>query len=226
MDVELEAIEGDAFAPVATNAAALDAAAVLLVAVEPNDAAALVACLFRSRLIQPQHRLCSFWCSFSWPPVAALDLPALAAAWINTHSKATGVSAEAVNIIRVAPGQLVLDQPLLINGRAIVAAGRSDVLVNNINTLSEETGVRAYLDTEGYLHLTNVRGQEGQRIVLGNGSPGSNALGLSDGSYNGTLRFSNATSSPRWPSAGSSAGSPRWRVSIASPWKTGWSRRR
>ena len=80
MDVELEAIEGDAFAPVAANAAALDAAAVLLVAVEPNDAAALVACLFRSRLIQPQHRLCSFLCSFSWPPVAALDLPALAAA--------------------------------------------------------------------------------------------------------------------------------------------------
>lgn len=125
-------------------------------------------------------------------PGNANNLPALAAAWINTHSKATGVSAEAVNIIRVAPGQLVLDQPLLINGRAIVAAGRSDVLVNNINTLSEETGVRAYLDTEGYLHLTNVRGQEGQRIVLGNGGPGSNALGLSDGSYNGTLRFSSA----------------------------------
>ncbi len=125
-------------------------------------------------------------------PGDAPNLPALAAAWINTHSAATGVSAEAVNLIRVAPGQLFLDQPLRINGSDILAAGRSDVLVNNINARSADTGVRAYLDTEGYLHLANVQGQEGQRMVLGNGSPGSNALGIPDGTYHGTLRFSSA----------------------------------
>lgn len=125
-------------------------------------------------------------------PANANNLPALVAEWINTHSGPTGVSAEAVNLIRVAPGQLALEQPLRINGSDILAASRSDVLVNNINARTADTGVRAYLDTEGYLHLTNVKGQEGQRIVLGNGSPGTSALGVPDGTYNGMVRFSAA----------------------------------
>jgi flagellar hook-associated protein FlgK len=125
-------------------------------------------------------------------PANSDNLPALVGAWINTHTGATGVSAEAVNLIRVAPGQLAFEEPLRINGSDILAAGRSDVLVNNINARTADTGVRAYLDTEGYLHLTNVKGQEGQRIVLGNGSPGTNTLGVPDGTYNGSLRFSTA----------------------------------
>ena len=123
-------------------------------------------------------------------PADASNMPALVAAWLNGQSADTGVRASAVNLIRVAPSQLALDQPLLINGVSILTAARGDLLANNINTKTAQTGVRAFMDTEGYLHLTNIDGEEGKSITLGTaGVPGSNALGLPDGTYNGTVKL-------------------------------------
>lgn len=134
-------------------------------------------------------------------PSNAENAPDLVAEWLNGVSGETGVIATASNVIRVPPSQLVQpsqlpeDQPFLkINGQEISAAVRTDTLALNINVWSSETGVRAFVDTEGYLHLTNVSGQEGKRITLGDvGVVGTNGLGMPDGDYNGTLSLQAVT---------------------------------
>jgi len=119
-------------------------------------------------------------------PQDAANMPAVVAAWLNAKSGQTGVIATADNVIRVASSQLMLDRPLVINGTTIAAASRADTLALNIN--AADTGVRAFVDTEGYLHLTNKPGEEGKQIKLGDPpKAGTNALGMPDGYYNGTL---------------------------------------
>ena len=125
-------------------------------------------------------------------PENAANMPALVAAWLNAKSGQTGVVATADNVIRVAPSQLMLDQPLIINGTTIATASRADTLALNINAAN--TGVRAFVDTAGYLHLTNIPGEEGKRIKLGDPpKAGTNALGMPDGYYNGTLSLQAVT---------------------------------
>lgn len=117
-------------------------------------------------------------------PADSRDLAQHIAAWINAGN--TGVSATAVNLIRVPPDQLDLSRDLTINGTAIARAVKPAELVANINAASGTTGVRAWLDPEGYVQLENVEGQAGRSITL---APGPNALGLPAGELRGSVLF-------------------------------------
>ncbi len=111
------------------------------------------------------------------------------ATWINTVKATTGITASASNEIRVTDSQLKLNQPLFINGKAIITpypATKSDLItaINNANTGLEPTGVTASLSADSELVLTSVNGKDITIAGVGN------ALGLTAGTFTGSVSLS------------------------------------
>ena len=99
------------------------------------------------------------------------------AAWIN-----------AANLHFSNESQLQLNQPLTINGTVIPLpaggfASKAD-LASRIDALKATTGVKASIDDDGVLILSNVSGKEGRDIEISSiGASISNALGIHNGTY-------------------------------------------
>ncbi len=112
----------------------------------------------------------------------------------NTDGRLSGVSASAVNEVRVPATQLRLDLSVRLNGVAVVpgAAGFGTVqgLVNAINAKSADSQVQASLSPEGELVLRNTAGQEGRDITVGALlADGSNALNVAPATFVGRLEL-------------------------------------
>jgi flagellar hook-associated protein FlgK len=114
------------------------------------------------------------------------------AAWLNSASADTGVTAVASNIITVAEEDIDLLQQVRINN-VLIGGGAFpasiDALSTAINAESASTNVSAYVSRDGGLILANTAGHEGESITLGNpdGSSSTNALGQSNQTYAGIL---------------------------------------
>jgi flagellar hook-associated protein FlgK len=114
------------------------------------------------------------------------------AAWLNSASGDTGVTAVASNIITVAEEDIDLLQQVRINN-VLIGGGafpaNIDALSAAINAESASTNVSAYVSRDGGLILANSTGHEGESITLGNpdGSSATNALGQSNQTYAGIL---------------------------------------
>ena len=114
------------------------------------------------------------------------------AAWLNSASGDTGVTAVASNIITVAEEDIDLLQQVRINN-VLIGGGAFpasiDALSAAINAESASTNVSAYVSRDGGLILANSTGHEGESITLGNpdGSSATNALGQSNQTYAGIL---------------------------------------
>lgn len=122
-----------------------------------------------------------------------LDVPEGAAAleasdvarWFNEQA-VPGVSARAVNLLRLAPGQLDPSLPLVMNGVSIELAGASgaSAQVSAINARSAESGVGARLNLDGSIDIEAI---DGGNIDL---EPEANALGIrGDRVLAGSLRL-------------------------------------
>jgi len=81
---------------------------------------------------------------------------------------------------------------LSINGTSITYAANAKMneMIQAINAVSGQTGVRAEWNTDNALALTNTAGNEGENIVIG-GDP-ITALGIVPGTYSGTYEISAA----------------------------------
>ena len=114
------------------------------------------------------------------------------AAWLNSASADTGVTAVASNIITVAEEDIDLLQQVRINN-VLIGGGAFPASIDDlsaaINAESASTNVSAYVSRDGGLILANTVGHEGESITLGNpdGSSATNALGQSNQTYAGIL---------------------------------------
>mgnify|MGYP001234162204 FL=1 len=95
------------------------------------------------------------------------------------------------NVVATAQTRLLSDEidatkSLTINGVTIghSATAKLNEIIQSINAVSGQTGVRAEWNTESGLALTNTIGNEGANIVVG-GDPVT-ALGIVPGTYSGT----------------------------------------
>lgn len=116
------------------------------------------------------------------------------AAWLNTASAQTGVTASASNAIAVAEGQLRLrTASLVINGSRIDLTGVSNQagLANAINQTSPRT-FAALVSARGELTITNALGHEGEDITIGSLVGADNALGVASGTYRGQVSLTQA----------------------------------
>jgi len=112
-----------------------------------------------------------------------LNHPADIAAWINDNSS---VKAEAINNVRVESKGIKFTETLTLNGVAIDQAIDLEDMVNNINAKTTMSGVRAYLNNQKNLILTNDFGREGSSIEVS-----GLALGIAQSTYTGQVFFSN-----------------------------------
>ncbi len=99
----------------------------------------------------------------------------------------TNVSATARNTLM--SGEFDPSKSLTINGVTVTHAvnAKMNEMIQAINAVSGQTGVRAEWRTEGALALTNTAGNEGDNIVIGvSGTDTISALGLVAGTYGGT----------------------------------------
>lgn len=87
---------------------------------------------------------------------------------------------------KVFSGEIDATKSLTINGVAIGHAtnAKMNEMIQAINAVSGQTGVRAEWNTDNALALTNTSGNEGNNIVIG-GDP-ITALGIVPGTYSGT----------------------------------------
>ena len=119
--------------------------------------------------------------------LSALDV----ASWLNLQSDATGVSAEATNLIKVDPTNLALGSSLVLNGVSVVGAEsalNATALVELINDVSTDTHIDAYIDAEGQINLLNRPGHQGEAFILSSMDvDDENTLGLSSKKYSGQL---------------------------------------
>ncbi len=129
--------------------------------------------------------------------LGALDAPAdgttlqagAVADWINTLSTQTGVTATAVNEIRLDASQLKYGMPLVINGTTIdtSAATSAAGLVNAINA-SSDGSFSAKTTSNGDFVLTNADGSDITLSATSSAvSNSTNALGLNSGTYRGQV---------------------------------------
>ena len=117
------------------------------------------------------------------------------ASWLNAQSEATGVSASAENAFRIAADSLQYQSSLALNGVTVFSglnegeAGAPTQLVTAINARTGDTGVEAWLDTEGYLNLRNSPGALGENILVGSaqGVAGLNSFGWEETLVTGRL---------------------------------------
>ena len=99
----------------------------------------------------------------------------------------TNVTASAQNTLM--SGEFDPSKSLLINGVTVsyAANAKMNEMIQAINAVSGQTGVRADWRTESALALTNTAGNEGDNIVIGvSGADTTSALGLVAGTYSGT----------------------------------------
>ncbi|MFL2502382.1 MAG: flagellar hook-associated protein FlgK [Luminiphilus sp.] len=99
----------------------------------------------------------------------------------------TNVTATAQNTLM--SGEFDPSKSLTINGVTVNHAvnAKMNEMIQAINAVSGQTGVRAEWRTEGALALTNTAGNEGDNIVIGvSGTDTTSALGLVAGTYGGT----------------------------------------
>ena len=114
--------------------------------------------------------------------------------WVNSVTSTSKVTAVAeTRITSTSEGVNLVDQ-LNINGTLIgdgVVPASIDALVGQINAKSATTKVTASVGNDGGIELTNVAGYEGNNIILSNpnASATSNALGLANKTYTGTVTF-------------------------------------
>jgi flagellar hook-associated protein FlgK len=90
----------------------------------------------------------------------------------------------------VFSGVIDATKSLTINGTAVTYAANAKIneMIQAINAVSGQTGVRAEWNTDNALALTNTAGNEGNNIVIG-GDP-ITALGIVPGTYSGTYTIS------------------------------------
>jgi flagellar hook-associated protein FlgK len=93
---------------------------------------------------------------------------------------------------KVFSGVIDATKSLTINGTAIAHAANAKMneMIQAINAVSGQTGVRAEWNTANALALTNTSGNEGDNIVIG-GDP-ITSLGIVPGTYSGTYKISAA----------------------------------
>ena len=93
---------------------------------------------------------------------------------------------------KVFSGVIDPTKSLSINGTSITYAANAKMneMIQAINVVSGQTGVRAEWNTDNALALTNTAGNEGENIVIG-GDP-ITALGIVPGTYSGTYEISAA----------------------------------
>ena len=93
---------------------------------------------------------------------------------------------------KVFSGVIDPTKSLTINGTAIAHAANAKMneMIQAINAVSGQTGVRAEWNTDNALALTNTSGNEGDNIVIG-GDP-ITSLGIVPGTYSGTYKISAA----------------------------------
>ncbi|MCH1610317.1 MAG: flagellar hook-associated protein FlgK [Luminiphilus sp.] len=99
----------------------------------------------------------------------------------------SNVSATAQNTLM--SGEFDPSKSLTINGVTVNHAVNAKVneMIQAVNAVSGQTGVRAEWRTESALALTNTAGNEGDNIVIGvSGTDTTSALGLVAGTYGGT----------------------------------------
>jgi flagellar hook-associated protein FlgK len=113
----------------------------------------------------------------------SLNHPADIATWINKNST---VKAEATNKVRVESNGIKFTETLTLNGVAIDQAIDLEDMVNNINAKTPLSGVRAYLNNQKNLILSNDFGREGSSIEVS-----GLALGIAQSIYTGQVIFSN-----------------------------------
>ena len=117
--------------------------------------------------------------------------------WVNSVASTSKVTATAETRIKsTAEGINLIDQ-IRINGTLIgdgVVPASVDALVGQINAKASTTKVTASVGNDGGIELTNVAGYEGNNITLSNpnASASSNALGLANKTYTGTVTFDSA----------------------------------
>ena len=125
--------------------------------------------------------------------LSALDV----AAWLNQQSAATGVSAQATNLVRTGSSGLAFGSSLVLNGVAVVGADVAldrTALVEAIKSSSATTNVDAYIDAEGRINLFNSPGHEGAEIVISSTDVDNiNTLGLASARYAGQLVLTSET---------------------------------
>ena len=133
-------------------------------------------------------------------PLGALAGPVAGAkavaAWINTKTTLTGVSASAINEIRPDAKSIKLGMPLVINGITIGDAPTATTqlaLANAINA-SQATNAGTFtarITPQGELIITNAPGHEGEDITISAttvpDSTASNALGVASKTYRGEI---------------------------------------
>ncbi len=146
-----------------------------------------------------------------------LDPASEIAAWVNTQSKLTKVTAQAYNTIAINPktieyqysvGKNYFDKELEINGEPITFSKTIDGLIQGIRDKSGLTGVTADIDDRGQLVLSNVakvsdggsppqmidNPYPGRPITIGPaaGDKVPNVLGIEAGEFAGKVRLSRA----------------------------------
>ena len=124
----------------------------------------------------------------------ATSSAAAMAAWINTETANTGVTATAKTVITAPKDQINLLEQLSINGTVIgggALPANIDALAAAINAQTAATNVQAYVDRDGGLVVTNATGFEGNNITLGNpdATSNTNVLGRANQVYSGVIEM-------------------------------------
>ena len=117
--------------------------------------------------------------------------------WVNSVTSTSKVTATAETRIKSTSEGINLIDQIRINGTLIgdgVVPASVDALVGQINAKASTTKVTASVGNDGGIELTNVAGYEGSNITLSNpnASASSNALGLANQTYTGTVSFDSA----------------------------------
>ena len=124
----------------------------------------------------------------------ATSSAAAMAAWVNTETANTGVTATARTIIETPKDQINLLEQLSINGTVIgggALPANIDALAAAVNAQTGATNVQAYVDRDGGLVVTNATGFEGNNITLGNpdATSNTNVLGKANQVYTGIVEM-------------------------------------
>ncbi len=124
--------------------------------------------------------------------------PGAVAAWLNSQTAKTGVTATASNEIRLNPGQIKYGLPLYINGER-VDASQTSTLAGMVAAINQASGseVTARITSDGQLLITGTPGHETDDITISTGTSvglaSQNALGVTAGTYRGQVSLTRAT---------------------------------
>lgn len=115
------------------------------------------------------------------------------AAWANTISGASNVTAIASNVITIDPANFDSTRRLSINGTTIIsnsAPADAQALAVLVNAQSATTKVEGFVDHDGNFVLRNTAGNEGANITLGSdATEASNFLGRTNSLVTGRVYY-------------------------------------